>query len=110
GCCCLVFQTSPKYRSISCKTASRFSSESISVPARVLTVATFDQRVKVRRSSNGKSNSVDNICVVNSIETRSNPVEHLAARQVFQDADSPLADRTRHLCQVRRGDDRRDDL
>jgi hypothetical protein len=50
---------------------SRFSSESISVPACVLTVATFDQRVNVRRSSNGKSNNVDSICVVNSIETRS---------------------------------------
>src|SRR6516165_713418 len=50
---------------------SRFSSESISVPACVLTVATFDQRVSVRRSSNGKSNKVESICVVNSIETRS---------------------------------------
>ena len=52
-------------------TASRFSSESISVPARVFTVATLDQRVSVRRSSNGKSNNVDSICVVSSTETRS---------------------------------------
>jgi hypothetical protein len=37
----------------------------------VLTVLTLDQWVKVRRSSNGKSNNVDNICVVNSIETQS---------------------------------------
>ncbi len=37
----------------------------------MLTVETLDQRVRVRRSSNGKSNNVDSICVVSSIETRS---------------------------------------
>ena len=31
----------------------------------------FDQYVRVRRSSNGKSNNVDSICVVSSTETRS---------------------------------------
>src|SRR6516165_9638574 len=34
-------------------------------------VETSDQRVSLRRSSNGKSNRVASICVVNSIETRS---------------------------------------
>ena len=34
-------------------------------------VETSDQRVSLRRSSNGKSNSVASICVVSSIETRS---------------------------------------
>ena len=34
-------------------------------------VATSDQRVSLRRSSQGKSNSVASICVVSSIDTRS---------------------------------------
>ena len=43
SCFARSFQSAVKYSIACCSTASRFSSESISVPARVFTVATFDQ-------------------------------------------------------------------
>jgi hypothetical protein len=44
-----------------------------------------DQRVSLRRSSNGKSNRVASIWVVSSIDTPVDPVEGLADGQVVED-------------------------
>ena len=54
-------------------------------------VETSDQRVSLRRSSHGKSNSVASICVVSSIETRSTKLKvSLRGR-----SSSTLAERSR---------------
>ena len=59
-----------KYSRHSYSSACRASSLS-TIPLSSSPVATSDQRVSLRRSSKGKSKSVANICVVNSMETRS---------------------------------------
>jgi hypothetical protein len=59
-------------------------------------VATSDQQVSLRRSSNGKSNSVASISVVSSIDTLLDPVEGLVARQAVQHALGALADQCLH--------------
>ena len=91
-----------KYSSIFCSTASRFGSESISVPARVFTVATFGpvgQRApvlkrKIEQRRQHLRGQLDRYAI--------HPVERLAPRQCVQDASSPLADRARELLQVHR--------
>src|SRR5436305_14515612 len=64
------FQSFVKYAAHSSITCRRSSGEE-TTPLLGSAVETSDQRVSLRRSSNGKSNSVASICVVSSIETRS---------------------------------------
>ena len=85
---CRVFHTSLKYSSICRRITSRFCSESISVPARVFTVATFDQYVRVRlyapRTESRKQRRQHLRGQFDRHPVHPVP-EHLAARQFIED-------------------------
>src|SRR6266852_4127222 len=65
------FQSFPKYVAHSSSSACRASSVATTPSGPGIVVATSDQRVSLRRSSQGKSNSTASIWVVSSIETLS---------------------------------------
>src|SRR5882757_11167062 len=65
------FQSLPKYVAHSSSSTWRASSVGTRPSGPGSVVAMSDQRVRLRRSSHGKSNSTASICVVNSTETRS---------------------------------------
>jgi len=65
-----------------------------------------DQTVSLRRSSNGKPNSVASVIVVSSLETRSTQSKASPIGSEIQDHAGPLANLRRHLRQARRRDAR----
>ena len=70
-------------------------------------VATSDQRVSLRRSSNGKSNSVASICVVSSIETRSTKLKVSLRGRLSSTLIERCADQLGQLVEMGRREHRR---
>ena len=73
-------------------------------------VETSDQRVSLRRSSQGKSNSVASICVVSSIETRSTKLKVSLRGRLSSTFARALADQLGEFVQMRRREHRRHGL
>jgi len=70
-------------------------------------VVTSDQRVSLRRSSNGKSNSVASICVVSSIDTRSTKLKVSLRGKSSSTLAERLPDQDGEFIQVGRREHRR---
>ncbi len=86
---------------------ARSSSVATRPPAPGRVVATSDQRVSLRRSSQGKSNSTAEHLRGQLDRDLVDPVEHLAARQIVEALGRALADVERELVEMRRREHRR---